>query len=305
MTAARSRRLLLGLISLTGLVTASFLSRAFYRTHPQDLWFDYYLLPPVPVLRIISLGQDAALADLLYTSTTMTPDYFRDLDERARIVTVANATAFQLDPDFEQAIYYGHYFVEFEKFRGRKSPREYDPRKAAASEISFLLLTGFHASNDSGQFATVAAQEQLSFKKFNDVLHLARLALAKEPDALIPENLIAVGLLKDGDDNGAKILWEDMERKTAAMDTREAKYFHAVSVMKLLYLREKTKIDALEKIILDYQAAHGHNPVSWGELINARLLRAVPQDSRGIPFILNNATGKVQLLPPTAKEAFK
>jgi hypothetical protein len=304
MSESGSRRLLLGVICLGGLAAAASLSRGFYQRHPQELWFDYYLLPPVPVLRVISLGQDTALADLLYTSTTMTPDYFRDPDERARIVTVANATAFQLDPDFEQSIYYGHYFVEFEKFRP-KSQQEYDPRKAAGSDISFLLLTGFHASNSSGQFATIAAQEQLSLKSFNNVAHLARLALAKEPDSLIPENLIAVGLLKDGDDEGARALWEGLERKTAGVDTREAKYFHNVALMKLLYIRDKSSIDSLEKTIDDYRSAHGQFPATWQDLIKARVLRDVPKDSRGLPFILESATGKVQLQPPTAKEAFK
>jgi hypothetical protein len=259
----------------------------------------------VPVLRVISLGQDAALADLLYTSTTTTPDYYRDLDERARIVTIANATAFELDPDFLQTIYYGHYFVEFEKFRPHRLLSEYDPRRAAASEISYLLLSGFHASNNSGQFAAVAAQEQLSFKAFNNVEHLARLALAKEPDALIPENLIAASLLKEGDDEGARILWEGIERKTAGLETNEAKYFHQVSLMKLLYLREKSRIESLESIINAYLAAHGRYPASWEELIHARTLRAVPKDGRGIPFILNGESGKVLLMPPSAKETFK
>lgn len=304
MAGSRGARLLLGLISLSGLAAAASLSRGFYRNHPQELWFNYYLLPPVPVLRVISLGQDAALADLLYTSTTTIPDYFKDKAERAHIVTIANTTAFQLDPDFYDAIYFGHYFVEFEKFTGGVRSDAKDPRRLAASEISYMLLTGFHASNDSGQFAEVAAKEQLYFDAFEKVEHLALLAVAKQPDSLTASNLVALSRLRGGDDAGALVIWREIHAKTADRGSPQEKYFHATAEAKIASLEDKPVRDALEKIIEQYRLTRGKFPMTWQDLIKARMISSIPRDSRGNPFILNYNSGKVDVIPPTAKETF-
>jgi hypothetical protein len=264
MTTGAARRLLLGMISVAGLAAVASINRDFYRRHPQELWFDYYLLPPVPVLRVISLGQDASLADLLYTSTTITPDYFKDRAERPRIVLAASDAAFQLSPDFREAIYFGHYFVEFEKYE--IGPGRRDARLLASSETSYLLLEGFHASQTSGQFAEVAAQEQLPFKKFGNVEHLAKLALAKQPDALVASSLIALVRVKEGDDAGALKLWREIEAKTESRDDPEMKYFHAVALIRINYLMEKPRIDELDALVEEFRRMHGRLPVAWSEL---------------------------------------
>lgn len=280
--------------------------RHFYQTHPQELWFNFYLLPPVPALRVASLGNDASLGDLLYTSTTLMSDYYRDLDERVRIDTVANATAYRLDTDFSQAIYYGHYFAEFSAFRAGIRTRENDARRIAGGEIAYLLMLGFHAHDDNSQFANVGAQERSAMKDFAAAEHYARLALARDPESLMARHMIAVINLKEGDDAGALIIWKAIELSTRDRDDPQAKYFHAIAFEKMLAIEEKPNLDRLNSLTVRYHELNGKYPYSWNDMIAAGLLAAEPRDSLGRLFLLENGSGKVKLQPPpTAKEALK
>ena len=294
------------LIAAGGLALAMAGARHFYAAHPQELWFNFYLLPPVPALRMASLGNDASLGDLLYTSTTMMSDYYRDQKERIRIDTVANATAYRLDTDFDQAIYYGHYFAEFSAYHsGDRSP-ENDARQIARGETSYLLMLGFHAHDDNSQYANVGAQERSSVKDFAAAEHYARLALARDPGSLLARNLIAVINLQEGDEEGALVIWKSIELTTRDGDDAQAKYFHAVAFEKLLAIKEKPNLERLDAVTTRYHERTGKYPYSWSDIVRAGLLPAEPVDSLGRSYILQNGTGKVFLQPPpTAKEALK
>ena len=294
------------LIVAGGLALAMASGRHFYRTHPQELWFNFYLLPPVPALRVASLGNDASLGDLLYTSTTLMSDYYRDLDERVRIDTVANATAYRLDTDFVQAIYYGHYFAEFSAFRAGLRTPENDPRRHAGGEIAYLLMLGFHAHDDNSQFANVGAQERISLKDYAAAEHYARLALAREPKSLLARNMIAVINLKEGDDSGALQIWKAIALSTQDRDEPQAKYFHTVAIQKMLAIEEKPNLARLTAVAARYRERTGKYPYSWSDIVRAGLLPEEPKDSLGRAYILENGSGKVKLQPPpTAKEALK
>lgn len=294
------------LIAAGGLALTMAAGRHFYKTHPQELWFNFYLLPPVPALRVASLGNDASLGDLLYTSTTMMSDYYRDLDERIRIDTVANATAYRLDSDFAQAIYYGHYFAEFSAIRAGKLTPENDARRRAGGEIAFLLMLGFHEHDTNSQFANVGAQERIALKDYAAAEHYARLALARDPESLLARNLVAVINLKEGDDAGALKIWRSIEVSTRDHDDPQAKYFHAVAYEKLLAIIEKPQLEKLTELTAEYRKRSGKYPYSWNDLIRTGLLAAEPKDSLGRGYILENGSGRVLLQPPpTAKEALK
>ena len=294
------------LIALGGLSLAMAAGRNFYKTHPQELWFNFYLLPPVPALRVVSLGNDASLGDLLYTSTTMMSDYYRDQNERVRIDTVANATAYRLDTDFDQAIYFGHYFAEFSARRSGLLTPENDSRRLAGGEIAYLLMLGFHAHDDNSQFASVGAQERMSMKDYPAAEHYARLALTRDRNSLLAQNLIALINLREGDEAMALKIWKSIETSTRDQDEPRAKYFHAVAYEKLLAIEEKPRLEKLTRLNAQYREQTGKFAYSWNDLIRAGLITTEPKDSLGRAFILENGTGRVLLQPPpTAKEALK
>lgn len=292
-------------IALLAFAAACASGRAFYRNRPQELWFDYYLLPPPPVLRVISIGHAHSLADLLYTSTTLLSDYYQDREERVRIDTIANVAAFRLDPDFREPIYFGHYFAEFSAFRPGGLGPEYDARLRALDQTSFLLLTGHHHGANSGQYASVLANEQLGLDRFPQVAHFAALAAAKEPSDPMPRVLMALAVMRGGDESGAEAIWERLERETRPrLDTRQ-KFYHAIATMRLLGLREKPRLEALRAKVDAFQARHGARPASWQEMVDRGDLKEIPLDALGRPFILQYGQPSVILAPLSGEDAFE
>jgi hypothetical protein len=54
-------------------------------------------------------------------------------------------------------------------------------------------------------------------------------------------------------------------------------------------------IDVLNRIVREYQARSGRFPDSWGELIATGVLRRVPADPAGVPFLLNGLREDVRI----------
>ncbi len=280
--------------------------RRFYRARPQELWLRHFLLPPVPALRVASLGEEASLADLLYTSTTLASDYYRDRAAGVRIDTTANAAAFQLDPDFSQAIYWGHLFAQFSAYRpGGRFAAENDARRIAFDNTSYLLLLGFHRSPRRAEFAETLSQELLELKDFDGGAHCARLALAKQEDALVARSLLGLVALKGGDLAAALPVWEELERRTRDQSDAQARYFNAVSKMRILAIREHDGLAAAQEVVDRHRERTGRPPADWGELVRAGALRAPPRDRLGRPYLLMPESGRVLLTPLTGAEVFK
>ena len=292
-------------VALLAFAAACAAGRYFYRNRPQELWFDYYLLPPASVLRVVAVGQAHSLGDLLYTSTTLLSDYYQDREERVRIDTIANVAAFRLDPDFREPIYFGHYFAEFSAFRPGGHGPEYDARIRALDQTSFLLLTGFHHDTHSGQYATVLANEQLGLHRMPQVIHFAALASAKEPKDPMPRVLLALATLKEGDEAGALAIWERIERDTSARADARQKFFHAAALSHILPVREKDHIERIRRLVDAHQSRYGARPATWQEMLDRGTLREVPLDSLGRPYVLQYGQPPVVLAPITGEEAFE
>jgi hypothetical protein len=54
-------------------------------------------------------------------------------------------------------------------------------------------------------------------------------------------------------------------------------------------------IDQLEALIAKVEAQDGRRPSDWQDLIARRLVRGVPMDPAGVPFVLDPATGRVHV----------
>jgi hypothetical protein len=51
-------------------------------------------------------------------------------------------------------------------------------------------------------------------------------------------------------------------------------------------LRADAEIEALEKLMAQYREQAGKDPVAWQDLIQAGLLRGIPADPGGHPYVL-------------------
>lgn len=103
----------------------------------------------------------------------------------------------------------------------------------------------------------------------------------------------ARALTRGGERETARALWK-IQRDTA--ETEQQKENANTHLMQLDALDQ---IDVLKKLIERYQQTTGHYPAEWQELVDARLLRAVPRDPVGEPYVLDPETHEVKLSPHT------
>lgn len=103
--------------------------------------------------------------------------------------------------------------------------------------------------------------------------------------------LAAVTLAKGGDRPSSRFLWQQLERTVDDEWTRN----HART--RLRQLDAMDAIAQLEEIARTYQTRVGTPPEDWAALVRAGMLRGIPLDPDGLPYVLDWATGTVSLSP--------
>jgi hypothetical protein len=103
--------------------------------------------------------------------------------------------------------------------------------------------------------------------------------------------LAAVTLAQGGDRQTSRRLWQAMS------ETADNEWVRNTAAMRLAQLDALDAIDQLSAVVGAFHARTGFFPASWEDLVRARLLRGVPADPTGAPFVLDPATGRVTLAP--------
>ena len=109
------------------------------------------------------------------------------------------------------------------------------------------------------------------------------------PDWLRP--LAAVTLAQGGKRASSRVLWTEIARNADGDWLRDQAGF------RLKQLDALDGIDFIQRIVDQYRARIGAPPASWADMMRAGLLRGVPPDPTGVPFLLDPATAKVRLDP--------
>lgn len=117
----------------------------------------------------------------------------------------------------------------------------------------------------------------------------------------------AVMLAKGGDRQSSRFLWLNLYQ------TSQDDWIRNNALLRLRQLDALDQIDQLYRIVGEYRRRTGRLPQTWNEVVSARLLRGVPLDPSGTPYLLDTLRGDVtvssrsQLYPlpvePTAKAA--
>jgi tetratricopeptide (TPR) repeat protein len=102
-------------------------------------------------------------------------------------------------------------------------------------------------------------------------------------------SMAAVALTRGGDREASRFLWRQLH------DGAEAEAIRENALFRLAQLDAFDAIDALNQAVARYQAQAGRFPESWGELIGSGLLRQVPADPAGVPFVLDPANQDVRI----------
>lgn len=97
----------------------------------------------------------------------------------------------------------------------------------------------------------------------------------------------AVMLAKGGDRQSSRFLWLNLYQ------TSQDDWIRDNALLRLRQLDALDQIDQLSRIAAEYRRRTGRLPQRWSEVVSARLLRGVPLDPSGTPYLLDDLTGDV------------
>lgn len=102
-------------------------------------------------------------------------------------------------------------------------------------------------------------------------------------------SLAAVTLAQGGDRQSSRRLWQ------ALGDTADNDWLRNNANLRLAQLDALDALDQLTTVVRDFTARTGTIPASWDALVRAGLLRGIPLDPAGVPYVLDAGTGEVTL----------
>jgi tetratricopeptide (TPR) repeat protein len=98
------------------------------------------------------------------------------------------------------------------------------------------------------------------------------------------EPVAAVTLAAGGDIDTSRVLWRNL------LASAEEDWIRNAAAFRLQQLDAIDAIQRLQRVVTTYQRSRGAAPPQWEDLIRAGMLRAVPLDPAGYPFIIDRQT---------------
>jgi tetratricopeptide (TPR) repeat protein len=246
----------------------------------QPALHDYVL--PGAVLRKLSMGQNGLLADIYWTRAVQ---YFGS----QRLAHSTNYsmlkplidTAVELDPQLLVAYYAGAFFLA--------TPQ---PRGAGRPDMAVdLLKRGIKANPDYWRF-----WHHLGFTYYWELgdyqkAYEAYVEGSKNPKAHPWMKTMAAGILaKGGNRETSRLMWMEI------LNSTEDETIRVNARNKLMFLKAQDDVEALDRVIQTYRKRENRPPGNFRDLIAAGLLRDVPVDPMGIPYVLEPG-GRVAINP--------
>jgi tetratricopeptide (TPR) repeat protein len=239
-------------------------------------------VPSSEVLRRLSLGYEGLLADIYWTRAVQ---YFgRQRLARAtqfELLGPMLRTATALDPHLIIAYRYGAIFLAEKSPGGAGRP----------DEALGLLRRGIVANPDDWRL-----WQDLGFIYYGDLKDYARAAQAfamgsERPGApLWMKAMAAVVAAQGGELETSRLLWMEMYRHPENDQLRTSALEH------LAALQAQEQLERLDALLAAYGEREGRAARSLQELVKAGLLRALPRDPSGAPYVLG-ADGRARLAP--------
>jgi hypothetical protein len=234
------------------------------------------------VLKKASLGYDALMADIYWTravqyygSRSTKPDeYLELLDPLLDIATT-------LDPRLLIAYRFGAIFLS--------EPR---PLGAGRTDLAVQLVKKGIAANPNEWhlYSDLGFLYYWRDKDYPDA-SAAYLAGSKIPDAPEWLKLMAARVAeKGGSYENSLLIWTEILRSTKDPKVRKK------AQDQILELAAERDEEALDKLAEDYRQRFGRYPISTQEFVAAGMLRGVPVDPAGYPYIFG-PDGKSKLDP--------
>ena len=104
--------------------------------------------------------------------------------------------------------------------------------------------------------------------------------------------VLAATMAQRGDDiETARLMW------TTTYQTISDKMIRANAIAHLRALQVDEEVSAIETLVSQYQLAKGTPPHSFMDLVRAKMLRDIPADPVGLPYVLTE-DGRVEVRDP-------
>ena len=248
-------------------------------------------LPPVTWLRSpelskrVTLGFDSLLADAYWIRAVQ---YYGDAKlstskkkEYGLLYPLLDITT-TLDPRFNIAYRFGAILLSEGYPNGPGNP----------DQAIALLKKGIEEMPDRWQYyhdpGFVEYWWRHDYKAASEWL----LKAAKLPNAPRWLEPTAAGMLaRGGDRDSARALWSELAA-TSGQD-----WIRSSAKKALLQLDAEAVIEQLEFLAQRFFDARGRFPASWNELVTAGLLRGIPLDPTGMPYVIDSVSGAVDVAP--------
>jgi hypothetical protein len=243
---------------------------------------DDLLLRSGPTVKLMSLEYAPLLADIYWTRVIQ---YYgrkhAQQDADVQLLGPLLDITTTLDPQLIIAYRFGYTFLS-----------EPPPYGAGRSDLAEQLLRrGIHENPDQWRlYEDLGFLYYYSFKNYPKA-SAAFLEGSKNPSAELFMKVLAAKILEQGDNRETSaFLWQEVYNSAKNEDIRNNAMTH------LQLLHAQADCEQLDLLAAQYKNRTGRDPESSRDLINAGLLKGVPVDPLGIPYIFNT-DGKAQLSP--------
>lgn len=238
-----------------------------------------------PIATRLALGYDNLLADLYwiravvyYGSQRLAAVEHKNYDLLSPMLALVTT----LDPNFKVAYRFGAIFLT-----------EAYPNGPGRPDQAIQLLERAIARHPDG-WEYMYDTAFVYYWSLNDYRTAASwferaAAVSGAPSWLKP--LAATTLAQGGDRALSREMWRQLR------DGSDQEWIRESAQTRLLQLDALDAIDALSGAIARYTAMTGKAPAAWADLVAARILRGVPLDPAGHPFVLAPETGAIDVSP--------
>jgi len=240
------------------------------------------LLSSGTVLKKLSLGYDALLADIYWTRAVQ---YY---GSNAGIPGVKFPLLWPLlditttlDPQLTPAYRFGAVFLS-----------EESPVGAGEPELALKLTEKGLAANPQ-DWQMNATEGFLYYWYLRDYQKSSEAYLAGSKNPLAPGWLAMMAaqvVLKANETNTSEMIWTEIYQSTPNPAIRKSALQH------LQGLHASQDIEALNQLAQKYHSMYGHYPASVDALVQAGMARSTPVDPSGLPYVYD-ADGRAHLNP--------
>jgi hypothetical protein len=236
-----------------------------------------------PTVRRLALGFDSLLADVYWVRTVV---YFG----RQRLSTAADKNYDQLhpllelvttlDPRFTVAYRFGAFFLS-----------EPPPNGPGRPDLAIELLhRGVQVSPDKWEYLhAIGFVQYWSHRNYADAAAWLEKASEVEGAPIWLKSSAALMRAESGDRAAARRLWSEL------YDSVDDESLRRLAETRTAQFDALDAIDALNETVWRFHARAGRPPRAWEELIAVGMLRRVPTDPAGVPYVLDLVNEDVRL----------